>query len=172
MRFWLGLALASIASGPEACTDGGKASADPEPEVLRNSDGSPQILPPGPPSRLPYTLVLAYQDFGPQVMAYELIGMEWWQWEGGGSWEPGDRFDVRVVVYRGLTLAAVQAEYPTVKGHADYRYVSYEDAMEHFERSMAEIEGDPSLEQLHEELATTRARVRQALGATRLEAPP
>jgi hypothetical protein len=190
IRRVLGLALASIASGSMACTDGLEASVGPEAEVPaashgsdervpslraeaevpRNSDGSPQILPPGPPSRPPYTIVLAYHDFGPQVMAFELIGMEWWQWEGGGSWEPGDRFDVRVVVYRGITLAAAQAEYPTVEGRADYRYVSFDDAMAHFDRSMAEIEGEgePLLQRLHEELAVTRARVRQALG---VEAP-
>jgi hypothetical protein len=190
MRILLGLVLASIACGLVACTDGRQASAMPEPEpeqrrsltrpidlgphrreasteleVQRNSDGSPQVLPPGPPSRSPYTIVLAYDDFGPQAMAFGLIGMDWWQWEGGGSWEPGDRFDVRVVVYRGMTLAAVEAEYPTVEGRADYRYVSFDDAMEYFALNMAEIEGEPSLQRLHEELAVTRARIRQALGA-------
>jgi hypothetical protein len=170
IRLALGLALASIARGPVACTDGGKASVraetEAEPEVPRNSDGSPQILPPGPPSRPPHTLVLDYDDFGPQAMAFGLLGMQWWQWEAGGSWEPGDRFDIRVVVYRGITLAAVQAEYPTVEGRADYRYVSYDDAMAYFERSMAEIEDEdePLLRGLHGELAATRARVRQALG--------
>lgn len=169
-----------------ACTDGRTASAQPEPArprsddaprvtaqaeagVPRNSDGSPQILPPGPPSRSPYTIVLAYDDFGPQAMAFELLGMGWWQWEGGGSWEPGDRFDVRVVVYRGLTLAAVQAEYPTVEGRADYRYVRFDDAMAYFERNMAEIEGEPSLERLHAELADTHGRIRQALGGGAVE---
>ena len=151
--------------GASEPVDDREPDPSPEPEVPRNSDGSPQILPPGPPSRSPYTIVLAYDDFGPQAMAFGLIGMDWWQWEGGGSWEPGDRFDIRVVVYRGLTLAAVQAEYPTVEGKADYRYVSYDDAMAYFERSMAEIEGEPSLERLHADLATTRARIRQALGA-------
>lgn len=169
IRLGLGLALASLAGVLVACTDGRVASVRGEPEVVpavpRNSDGSLQILPPGPPSRPPHTLVLAYDDFGPQALAFELIGMEWWQWEAGGSWEPGDRFDVRVVVYRGMTLAAVQAEYPTVEGRADYRYVSYDDAMAHFDRAMAEIEDEPSLQQLHEELAVTRTRVREALGA-------
>jgi hypothetical protein len=158
--------LAVVGLGLGACTDGeGRGEAAPvQPEAPRNSDGSAQVLPPGPPARPPHTMVLAYEDFGPQSMAFGLIGMEWWQWEAGGSWEPGDRFDVRVVVYRGLTLAEVRAEYPSVKGRADYRYVSYDEAMEHFERSMAEIEGEPSLLRLHGELAATRARVRQSLG--------
>lgn len=167
----LGLVLASAVGAMVGCTDGVREAGAParhdpaQQEPARNSDGSLQVLPPGPPSRPPHTLVLAYDDFGPQALAGTLIGAEWWQWEGGGSWEPGDRFDVRVVVYRGLSLAAVEAEYPTVEGRADYRYVSYDDAMAYFERGLAEVEGEPLLERLHEQLTATRARIRGALGA-------
>ena len=155
--------------GLVACTDGGEArertepKLAPAPAVPRNSDGSPQSLPPGPPSRPSHTLVLAYADFGPQALAGELLGTEWWQWEGGGSWEIDDAFDVRVVVYRGMTLAAVKAEYPTVVGKADYRYASYDEAVAYLDRSLAEIAGDPSLVRLHGELLATRARVLRAL---------
>lgn len=163
----LGLAPASAVWGAWACTDGREASVDGPPAVApvvaRNSDGSPQVLPPGPPARPPHTLVLRYDDFGPPSLASALLGSEWWQWEGGGSWEPGDAFDVRVVVYRGISRAEVEAEYRTIEGRADYRHVRYDDAMAHLERAMAEIEGDPTLRGLHEELAATRARVRQAL---------
>lgn len=168
-RAWLLLVASLGAGGPLACTDGRRANerveakAVPAPAVPRNSDGSPQILPPGPPSRPPHTLVLAYHDFGPQVLAAELLGMEWWQWEGGGSWELDDAFDVRVVVYRGMTLAEVQVEYPTVVGEADYRYVSYDEAVVYLDRSLAEIAGDPSLLRLHGELLATRARVLRSL---------
>lgn len=31
------------------------------------------------PGAEPHTEVLAYQDFGPQVIAHELIGTQWWQ---------------------------------------------------------------------------------------------
>lgn len=172
-RAWLVLVASLAAGGPLACTDGRRAServetkavpaSVPAPAVPRSSDGSPQILPPGPPSRPPHTLVLAYHDFGPQVLAAERLGMEWWQWEGGGSWELDDAFDVRVVVYRGMTLAEVQAEYPTVVGEADYRYVSYDEAVAYLDRSLAEIAGDPSLLRLHGELLATRARVLRSL---------
>jgi hypothetical protein len=164
----VGLAVAVV--GPGACTDGSGAvvQTQPQPHVSpqepRNSDGSLQRLPPGPPSRPPYTLVLDYYDFGPQAMAAALIGMSWWQWEAGGSWEIDDRFDVRVVVHRGITTQEVMAEYPTVKGQADYRYVSYDDAMAFFDEHIAEIEGEPSLERLQAELRATQARVRQSLG--------
>lgn len=189
IRSALGLALGSVLAvgGAGACTDGREASdrvgverepdereragSEREPAGLRNSDGSPKVLPPGPPSRPPHTLVLAYGDFGPPALASGLLGSEWWQWEGGGSWAIDDAFDVRVVVYRGIPLAAVQADYPTIEGRADYRYVSYEDAIAHFDRSMRELQDadEPLLRRLREELAVTRAHVRQALGAAAVE---
>ena len=168
--------LAAIASLLPACTDGRGASEPPASKPAdapaRNSDGSLQVLPPGPPSRPPHAVVLAYDDFGPQVLAGELLGPEWWQWEAGGSWALDDRFDVRVVVYRGMTLAEAQAEYPTVEGRADYRHVSYDDAMAFLERALVETDGEPSLRRLHEELAATRAWVRQSLGAARPDPRP
>jgi hypothetical protein len=171
----VGLAVAGVGLG--ACTDGGGAvvrvpPVSLAPEVPRNSDGSLQVLPPGPPSRPPHTLVLAYDDFGPQAMAGQLLGMEWWQWEAGGSWEIEDRFDVRVVVYRGITEREVVAEYPTLVGLADYRYVSYDDAMAYFEENIADIEGEPSLLRLQEELVATRSRVRRTLGGVAQGAGP
>lgn len=165
----LGLVLASTLGAAFGCTDGAReAGAPARPEPARNSDGSLQVLPPSPPSRPPHTLVLAYDDFGPQALAHGLLGMAWWQWEAGGSWEPGDRFDVRVVVYRGISRAAVEAEYPTIEGHADHRTVTYDDAVAYLERAMVEIEGEPSLASLRSRLAATHARLRQQLGATRL----
>jgi hypothetical protein len=73
-----------------------------------NSDGTPKRARPGPPNRPFETLVLDAEDFGPQASSFSLIGMQWWSWEGGGSWEPCDSFDVRVVVYRGLSLETVK----------------------------------------------------------------
>lgn len=175
----LALALAWGGGGLEACTDGGaaegvRAAPRATPAGPRNSDGSPQVLPPGPPSRPPHTVVLAHEDFGPAALSFALLGAQWWQWEVGGSWEPGDRFDIRVVVYRNMTLADAQAEYPTVEGRADYRHVSYDDAMEYLERALVELEeeGDPSLRSLHEQLAATRARVRRSLGGPQQGAAP
>lgn len=186
---WLSLVLGLILV---ACTDGARVSgpkptsepasaappasaAAPPPvavavdgppaAVPRNSDGSLQVLPPGAPSRLPYTLVLDYDDFGPQAMSFGLIGMSWWQWADGGSWEYGDRFDVRVVVHRGIPESAVRAQYPTVEGRSDYRYVSYDDAMAYFDRNIADIEGEPSLEGLRAELRATQARIRQGMSS-------
>ncbi|HRI10421.1 MAG TPA: hypothetical protein PKW35_21525 [Nannocystaceae bacterium] len=141
-----------------ACTDGRALSTS------RNSDGSPKELPPGPPSSAPHTLVLAYDAFGPQAMAGELLGPEWWQWEPGGSWESGDRFDVRVVVYRDRSADEVAAAYPSVAGKADYRYVTHADALAHLDRSIEACAGEPTLTALQAELAATRARIVQALG--------
>lgn len=141
-------------------------------EVRRNSDGSLQTLPPGPPSRPPHTLVLAYDDFGPQALAGTLLGAAWWQWEAGGSWEPGDRFDVRVVVYRGPSEEEVAAEYPTVEGAADYRYVSYDEAMAFFDGALADTDGEPTLASLRAQLQATRKRIEAALRSSPRSASP
>jgi hypothetical protein len=132
----------------------------------RNSDGSPQTLPPSPPSAPPHTLVLSADAFGPPSARHALVGVEWYQWLSGGNFAPRDRFDVRVVVHRGLSLAAVQARYPVIRGRADHRYVAYEAALQYLdaeERSLAG-ERDGPLARLASELRETRARIVKALG--------
>jgi hypothetical protein len=126
-----------------------------------NSNGTPSVFPPGPPSHPPTTLVLAYDDFGPQGSAGKLLGAEWYQWEQGGSYESDDFFDVRVVVYRDVPLTSVEAEYPTIKGASDYRYVESREALKHLDSEIAERETDrePSLESLLAQLRATRARI-------------
>lgn len=76
-----------------------------------------------------HTLVLSYQDFGPQAAAYELIGFEWYQWNSHGSDKPAEHDDVKVVVYRDIPLADVKRRYPVLQGRQDYRYVTYEAAI-------------------------------------------
>jgi hypothetical protein len=146
---------------PAECAAGAPPAA-PRAAGDLNSDGSPKKLPPGPPSEPPYTLVLDYYDFGPQALSFGLIGMSWWQWEGGGSWEPGDSFDVRVVVYRGRSREEVERAYPTVRDRSDYRLVPYEDAMDFFGVALRDPDIDGALKQ---ELAATRGRIVAALGA-------
>ena len=41
------------------------------------------------------TVVLQYDDFGPQIMSYELIGMEYYQWDIEGGDDPNAHFDIR-----------------------------------------------------------------------------
>ncbi len=76
------------------------------------------------------TLVLDYQDFGPQVAAHEVIGMAWWQWDAHGDPDPDSPDDVKIVVYRGISAEQVQEAFPVVEERQqDYRYLSYADAI-------------------------------------------
>lgn len=166
------LVVAAIAIG--CAREAPKVTADPAasastahvaevaPPIAKNSDGSPKRLPPGPPSEPPFTLVLAYDDFGPQVLAGQLLGPEWWSWEAGGSWEPDDAFDVRVVVFRGRTRAQVATRYPTVKDRSDYRLVPLRDALRFLDEALA----DPDVPAtLRDRLRRTRTRIVDALGS-------
>jgi len=127
-----------------------------------NSNGSPKRLPQGPPSHPPYTLVLSYDDFGPQALCSDLLGFAWYQWETGGSWEIDDSFDVRVVVYRGWTRDEVMKRYPTARNQSDYRYVAYADAIAFLDRALHD-ETVIQSESLRTHLEATRARIRTEL---------
>lgn len=107
------------------------------------------------------TLVLDYRDFGPQAAAWEVLGMEWWQWEeASGHAEPGRRYEIRVVVYRDLSPEAVARRYPVIpEEERDYRYLAYGDAMDYLNGRIRE---DTVLRPL---LARTRTRILAALGA-------
>ena len=74
-------------------------------------------------------IVLDYSDFGPQAAAYELLGMQWWQWQSHGDSRPR-KYDIKVVVYRDVPLDVVKQKYPVVKKEfKDFRYVSYDEAI-------------------------------------------
>lgn len=102
---------------------------------LRNPDHTLKRLPPGPPGHPGTTVLFRYFDFGPQSVHNGLLGHEWWSWEAGGSFEPGDVFDVRVVVYQKRTKKKVAAEYPTVRGKSDYRLIDRKAALAYLARA-------------------------------------
>jgi hypothetical protein len=88
-------------------------------------------------------LVLAYDDFGPQVVAHTLVGMEWWQWEAHGDSDPATAYPVRVVVHRGLGAAELAERYPVdPQKKLDHRYVTVERALAWLDEQIAELEGD------------------------------
>ncbi|WP_444928678.1 hypothetical protein ACJJIF_12460 [Microbulbifer sp. SSSA002] len=75
------------------------------------------------------TVVLNYNDFGPQVIASEIIGMEWWQWQDHGESRPRD-YDIKVVVYRKVALDEIKKIYSiNPDQEQDYRYLKYEAAI-------------------------------------------
>ncbi len=136
-----------------------------------NSDGTLRSLAPYHASLPALTLVLDDDDLGPRAMSAGLIGDEPYAWPPrstnggacGGCAEPGDRWDVHVVVFRGAGLL-VGAWYPTVPGRSDYRLVTLAAARAHLD---AEIDGlrdvdpieDGILVALRSRLEETRARL-------------
>jgi hypothetical protein len=104
-----------------------------------NSDHTPKRLPPGPPGEPGQTVLFHYDDFGPQAMAGELLGSAWWSWEAGGSFEPGDAFDVRVVVHRPQPPDTLASAYPTIAGKSDYRFVNRTQALAFLEARLGEL---------------------------------
>lgn len=84
------------------------------------------------------TLVLDYEDFGPQVIAHEILGMEWWQWASHGNSRP-TKYDIQVVVYRNMNLDDVSKLYPVSKElKHDYRYLKYADAVHYLKNRIYE----------------------------------
>jgi hypothetical protein len=80
--------------------------------------------------------------------------------------EVGDRFDVRVVVVRGMSIAEARANYPTGPTSGDFRIVTREAAVAFLTESLRELEAsspDDRLPTLEATLRATRARIETAL---------
>lgn len=89
------------------------------------------------------TLVFHYSCFGPQVLAHELIGFEWYQWNPSGHPDPRHIDDIWVVVYRNMGFEEVKRLYPVVKDlRQDYRYVRYDKALQYLDGHIKEFEKD------------------------------
>lgn len=143
-----------------------RSSDLPEPgDSELNSNGTPKTLPPGPPDLPGQTLQLDYWDFGPSAASGGLLGMPCWQWARCCCSELGDRYDVRVVVYRNLDLAQVEQRYPTVPGRSDFRLVSYDDALRYLDEHIEYLESDDvDIPTMLATLRATRARLVAELG--------
>jgi hypothetical protein len=103
------------------------------------------------------TVVLSYHELGPQVAVHDLIGFEWYQWNNHGGSDPNKEDDVRVVVYRNITLDKVKEMYPVIVGKQDYRYLNYEAAISY----LNENEREPYLEHLRK----TKKKIIEQLGS-------
>jgi hypothetical protein len=104
-------------------------------------------------------IVLDYNDFGPQVIASEVIGTEWWQWQAHGDSSP-TVYPVKVVVYRGVSLDNVEKRYPVnpTKEH-DFRYVEYQNALSFLEQKIE----DDVIEDVTSTLKNTRNKILEEL---------
>ncbi|MFY9227435.1 MAG: hypothetical protein WAQ98_32485 [Blastocatellia bacterium] len=91
-------------------------------------------------------LVLPYQKFGPQVVAYPLIGFEYYQWNSHGSSDPKQQDDINVVVYKDIDLELVKKQYPVIKDKSDYRYVEFTEAIKFIDDKIDEWKEDKAKE--------------------------
>ena len=86
----------------------------------------------------PSTVSLDYAAFGPQAMAYEIIGKNRWQWLKGKSVSPDQAFDIKVIVYRKTSVAELQERFPLIEEKLmDPRYLKYDVAMEYLDKHIA-----------------------------------
>jgi len=109
----------------------------------------------------PTTMVLDYDDFGPQVAAHEALGMAWWQWDTHGDPDPDHPYDIKVVVYRDVSLEQVQELFPVIEEKAqDYRYLPYERAISYLDETILE----DVLAEVTDRLRQTKARIEGKLG--------
>lgn len=112
------------------------------------------------------TMVLDYNEFGPQVASYQTIGYSWWQWDHHGDSRDEEQYDVRIVVYRGMALEDVKRAYPVVKeAKQDYRYLHFADAIVYLEETIDETEGNENVRMVAEACRKTKAKLMQGFGA-------
>lgn len=105
------------------------------------------------------TLVLDYADFGPQPMAYKILGPKNYQWEPQTPIPFGDE-PVRVVVFRNIDLDKVKLHYPVARErNQDYRYLPHAEAMDYLEQKIRQN----LLTRVTRRLEATRERIRAAL---------
>jgi len=85
--------------------------------------------------------VYDYTDFGPQGLAMDLIGPQWWQWHNHGSSDPKVVANIKVVVYAyGGKEVAMTKYIVNPATESDYRYLSRGMAMDFLETNLAELD--------------------------------
>lgn len=105
------------------------------------------------------SIILDYSDFGPQVIANQVIGMEWWQWQPHGDSRPKN-YDIKVVVYKEVSLTDIKAAYPVDIGkEKDFRYIEYDKAISFLDEMIA----DNVMDEVTKKLRRTRERITKSL---------
>lgn len=88
----------------------------------------------------PEIFLADYGDFGPPQLSRNLLGNKWWQWDDPDNHKPV-RYNVKIVVYRGVDIERVKAAFPVVPNlKQDYRYVEYGAASNYFTEVLAYFE--------------------------------
>jgi hypothetical protein len=131
----------------------------------RNSNGTLRDFPPVA-DLAGKALVFSYSDFGPQALADRFLGLDCYPFGQCCCMELGDRFDVRVVVVRGLSIAEARGKYPTGPSSGDFRIVTRDAALAFLSESLRELEAsapDDRIPTLEATLRATRARIETSL---------
>lgn len=97
-------------------------------------------------------IILDYVDFGPQDIAEELIGPNYWQWDSGQYSKP-QNFDIKIIVYREMELDKIKKMFPVDKTNKkDFRYVHYlaaiswhDERISYFNQELASNLGDKNI---------------------------
>lgn len=111
-------------------------------------------------------LILSYDDFGPQSMAWETIGMQWWQWDNHGDSNPNTIYDIKIAIYRDIPLQEVKERFPVVKeSKKDYRYIEYKTALKFLDKNILEYKeiDEQWAKDIVKRLSKTRHKVVQEL---------
>lgn len=88
----------------------------------------------------PEVFVSNYEDFGVSHYSSKLLGRSVWQWDDVENHKPVS-FDIKVVVYRGVSLEKVKNAFPVIpEQKQDYRYVEYAKAAKYFTDTINDME--------------------------------
>ncbi len=97
--------------------------------------------------------IFNYDDFGPQVLAYEAIGYQWFQWNDIGDCDPNKIYDIKVVVYWDETVTSIKGKYPVdPKNKKDFRYLTFNSALKYLNSAISEYKDKKNLIETREKL--------------------
>ena len=89
--------------------------------------------------------------------------MGWYQWNSQGPDDPNASDDVKVVVYRNISVDEVERTYPVIKEKQDYRYLEYQSALS----LLKQYEQDPfwsNYKETKDRARQTREKILAGLG--------
>jgi hypothetical protein len=99
-------------------------------------------------------------------MAWEKIGMQWWQWDSHGDSDPVSKYDIKVVVYKGIQLERIKKLFPLDKSqNKDFRYFEYHDSMKYLNDKIDELshEKEEWAINLRQHLIQTKDRIQHEI---------
>lgn len=110
------------------------------------------------------SIVLEYADFGPQAMAYPVIGPKRMPWAPDTPVLIGEG-KIYVVVFQNLELEQIEDKYnPDPEANIDYRFLRYQDAMRYLDAQIA----NNILAKVTRQLEQTRTNIDTKLGRSSL----